>query len=152
MGPPVSARWLWRIFSAGPGQTVLAKDEMLISLLAPSPQPHTGAAYIKHGRRKAMELAAVGVAASLTLQNGVCSRVRIVLGAVAPTPMRALGAEKLLLGEKPDQAAIEAAVHSAGQESKPISDVRSSADYRREMVRVLTGRALCQAVARAEEA
>ena len=139
-------------FFTGPGQTVLSSDEILQSISVPCPEPHSGAAYIKHGRRKAMELAAVGVAASLTLDGEKCSRVRIVLGAVAPTPMRAGRAEKLLEHKAIDQAAIEAAAKLAMEESKPISDVRASAEYRRDMVGVLTNRALTRALAMAREA
>ena len=64
--------------------------------MIPPPKPHTGKVYIKHGRRIQMELATVGVAVTLTLEDGVCSDARIVLAAVAPTPIRATRAETLL--------------------------------------------------------
>jgi carbon-monoxide dehydrogenase medium subunit len=98
--------------------------------------------YIKHGRRKAMELATVGVAVTLTL-NG---EVRIVLGAVAPTPIRARHAEDLLRGKKLTDELIGKAAQAAMDESRPISNVRASAEYRRDMVRVLVSRALEQAL------
>jgi carbon-monoxide dehydrogenase medium subunit len=88
-----------------------------------------------------MELATVGVAVSLTAD----SDLKIVLGAVAPTPIRALQAEALLRGRKIDAARIERAAQAAVQEAQPISNVRASAQYRREMVAVLTRRALHQA-------
>ena len=77
-------------FFTGPGRTVMDKAEVLVEIIVPPPAPHTGKAYIKHGRRKAMELATVGVAVTLTLDGDICQDIRIVLGAVAPTPIRAL--------------------------------------------------------------
>lgn len=133
-------------FFTGPGKTVLARDEVLTEIVVPPPPLQTGKVYLKHGRRKAMELATVGVAVRLTLAGDVCREVRIVLGAVAPTPLCARQAEAVLRGQVVDEAAISAAAEAAQAESRPISDVRSSADYRREMVRVLTGRAVRQAV------
>ena len=127
-------------FFIGPGRTVLAADELLVGIDAPPPPPRTGKVYLKHGRRRAMELATVGVAVSLTLTDGVCSQARIVLGAVAPTPIRARAAEAALVGRPVDTQSAAAAAEAAMQEARPISDVRSSADYRREMVRVLTAR------------
>ena len=124
-------------FFTGPGKTVLRPDELVTELLVPAPPPRTGKVYIKHGRRKAMELATVGVAVTLTRDAGL----RIVLGAVAPTPIRARKAEEAF------RSSIEAAAQAAADESRPISNVRASADYRREMVRVLTRRALEQALA-----
>lgn len=133
-------------FFTGPGQTVLAKDEILEEIAAPVPPPHTGKVYLKLGRRKAMELATVGVAVSLTLKGQVCRQIRIVLAAVAPTPIRACRAEELLRGEVVTEKTISAAARTAMAEARPISDVRSSADYRREMVGVLVTRAIRQAM------
>lgn len=129
-------------FFTGPGRTALAPTELLAELRVPAPAPHTGKAYIKHGRRKAMELATVGVAVRLTLERGRCAQVRIVLGAVAPTPIRARRAEALLAGEIVDESKLAAAARAAADEATPISNVRASAGYRREMVGVLTIRAL----------
>jgi carbon-monoxide dehydrogenase medium subunit len=129
-------------FFTGPGKTALALDELMTEIVVPAPAPRTGKFYIKHGRRKAMELATVGVAVTATED----SDVRIVLGAVAPTPIRARKAEALLRGKKIDGALIERAAQAALEESRPISNVRASAEYRREMVRVLTRRALTQAM------
>jgi carbon-monoxide dehydrogenase medium subunit len=128
-------------FLTGPGKTVLKTDELVTEIVVPPPAPRTGKVYIKHGRRKAMELATVGVAVTLT-----GSDVRIVLGAVAPTPIRASAAEALLRGREIDPALIERAAQAALEESRPISNVRASAEYRREMVGVLTRRALQRAL------
>jgi carbon-monoxide dehydrogenase medium subunit len=124
-------------FLTEPGKTVLAVDELVTELVLPPPAPGTRKVYIKHGRRKAMELATVGVAVSLS-----SSDLRIVLGAVAPTPIRARRAEDLLRGRAPTAELIAQAAKAAADESRPISNVRASADYRREMVEVLTRRAL----------
>ena len=128
-------------FFTGPGKTVLGPGELVTELVLPPPAPRTGKVYIKHGRRKAMELATVGVAVSLT-EN---SDIKIVLGAVAPTPIRARRAEDLLRGQALTPDLITKAADLAESESRPISNVRASAEYRREMVRVLTRRALEQA-------
>jgi carbon-monoxide dehydrogenase medium subunit len=82
----------------------------------------------------------------------LCRDIRIVLGAVAPTPLRARQAEQVVRGQAVDNDLITAAAQAAMAEARPISDVRGSAEYRREMVRVLTGRAITQAAAIAREA
>lgn len=132
-------------FCSGPGRTQRAEDEIATRLLVPPPPPRTGKVYLKHGRRAEMELATVGVAVSLTRDGDTCRELRIVLAAVAPTPLRACGAEALLRGARIDAQAIEAAACHARDESRPIGDVRGSADYRRQMVQVLTRRAIEQA-------
>lgn len=139
-------------FFTGPGKTVLENGEIVTEVLVPAPAPGTGKVYIKHGRRKAMELATVGVAVSLAMSGGRCTAVRIVLGAVAPTPIRALAAEKTVRGKKMDAEVVQEAAAAAMAEARPISDVRSSAEYRRQMVRALTARALRQAAARSQKA
>jgi carbon-monoxide dehydrogenase medium subunit len=129
-------------FFTGPGQTVLRPDELVTELLLPPPAPHTAKVYIKHGRRKAMELATVAVAVTLTMDGERCRDARIVLGAVAPTPIRARGAEDALRDQAADDEHIAKAARAARSEARPISNVRASADYRSEMVEVLTRRAL----------
>jgi carbon-monoxide dehydrogenase medium subunit len=133
-------------FFTGPGKTVLRPGELVTEIVVPAPAPHTGKVYIKHGRRKAMELATVGVAVTATRDGDV----RIALGAVAPTVIRARKAERMLSGKRIDGALIEAAARAATEEASPISNVRASAAYRREMVRVLTKRALQQALRAAQ--
>jgi carbon-monoxide dehydrogenase medium subunit len=132
-------------FFLGPGKTVLRADEIVTTIDIPPVPPRSASAYIKHGRRKAMELATVGVAVSLALDGEVCRRIRIVLGAVAPTPIRAKHAEALLEGRLLDEGVIAAAAKAAREQARPISNIRGSAAYRREMVEVLTARAIKQA-------
>jgi carbon-monoxide dehydrogenase medium subunit len=133
-------------FCTAPGRTRLESGEIVTHIVVPPPLPDTGKVYLKHGRRVQMELATVGVAVTLTLANSRCSDVRIVLAAVAPTPMRARKAEALLRDLPLTQAAVAAAAQAAADECTPITDVRASAAYRREMVRVLTRRAIEQAI------
>ncbi len=128
-------------FCTGPGRTLRAADELLTQITVPPPPPGSGKAYVKLGRRVEMELATVGVAVSLSREGARCTGVKIVLAAVAPTPMRARAAEALLAGAEPDAARQEAAAQAAAAEARPIGDVRGSADYRRRMVAVLTRRA-----------
>jgi carbon-monoxide dehydrogenase medium subunit len=133
-------------FFTGPGKTVLAPGELVTGIVVPPPAPRTGKHYIKHGRRKAMELATVGVGVTLTVDGDACRDIRIALGAVAPTPIRARAAEDALRGQRLDPDAIAAAGRIAMGECRPISNVRGSADYRREMVGVLTERAIAKAI------
>lgn len=137
---------LLEAFFTGPGKTVLKPDEIVTGFKVPPPAAGMGKFYIKHGRRKAMELATVGVAVNLTMSKDKCSEIRIALGAVAPTPIRARKAEALLAGNTVDAASIAACAAAAASESSPISNIRGSADYRRRMVEELTYRAIVAAM------
>jgi carbon-monoxide dehydrogenase medium subunit len=95
--------------------------------------------------RRAMDLAIVGVAAVMISDGGVCKDIKIVLGAVAPTPIRASKAEQVLKGKAPADSLIKEAAKKAAGEARPISDIRSSLEYRKEMVEVLTRKAVKQA-------
>jgi CO/xanthine dehydrogenase FAD-binding subunit len=132
----------------GPGKTSMAPEEILTTIIIPPVSPALVGEYIKFSPREMMDLAYIGVAVALTLNGGnKCQKVRIALGAVSPTPMRARRAEALLENQILTEALAEKAGAEAAAESKPISDVRSSAEYRREMVRVNTKRALLNAAA-----
>lgn len=136
-------------FFLGPGQSCLQQGELLAEVLVPEPPPNTAGVYIKLSPRAAMDCAVVGVAAVVTLENGKCKDCRIALGAVAPTPLRPRSAEDLLRGQPLDPALREKAGQAAMEEATPITDVRGSAEYRKEMVKVLTRRAVQQAFQRA---
>lgn len=138
-------------FIKGPGQRDLKRGEFVAGIQIPTPPPRTGSAYVRHTPRFAMDIAVVGVGASLTLvpRHNVCSEVKIVLGAVAPVPMRATAAESLLRGQELTPALIDEAAEAAAAEAKPISDVRASGDFRRELVRVLTQRIVSAAAVNA---
>lgn len=128
----------------GPGATILAPDELLTALILPAPLPNSGAGYQKLGVREALEISLVNVAAFIALDgpDGPIKAARVVLGSVAPTPIRAQSAESALIGEKPSEALFEKAANAASGDSRPIDDFRGSAAYRRAMVGVLTKRAL----------
>lgn len=131
-------------FFTGPGTTVLNPGEVLIQVEAPAMKPRSGGAYIKLGVRRAMEIALLGVAAMVSLdgKSGTVKDARIALGAVAPTIIRAHKAEELVKGTALEESVLVEAGRAASRSTKPISDVRCSAEYRREMADVLTRRAL----------
>ena len=140
-------------FFTGPGQTVLKSAEILVSIEVPNSPPRSAAVYMKQSLRRAMDLAVVGVAVVLSLApDDSLADIRIVLGAVAPTPIRAVKAEALIRGKKLDSGLIREAARLASDEAKPISDVRSSKEYRNDMVEVLTERALQQTLQQADNA
>jgi carbon-monoxide dehydrogenase medium subunit len=136
-------------FFVGPGKTALQDNELVAEIILPAPQPRTGGAFFRR-TRTAMDIAVVCGAAVLNLTNGACQNARIVLGAVGPTPLRALGAETVLQGQTLTAERIEEASRMAAEEARPIDDVRGSAEYRRDMVHVLTRRGLRQALERAQ--
>ena len=133
-------------FFTGPGKTVLKSGEMLTETQIPNMPPQSGAAYVKQKRRLGADLAVVGVAALVVKENTLLKDVKIALGAVAPTPIRVKKAEAILKGKNPNEKLLEEAGQAASAESKPIDDARSTADYRRQMVAVLTKRAVAQAI------
>jgi aerobic carbon-monoxide dehydrogenase medium subunit len=135
-------------FFVGPGRTALRENELVAEIILPAPEQHSGAAFFRR-TRTAMDIAVVCAAAMLQLSNGTCQNARIALGAVGPTPLRAMRAETALRGQTLADQVIEDASRIASEEARPIDDVRSTAEYRREMVRVLTRRALRQAMERA---
>ncbi len=134
-------------FFTGPGTTILKTAELLVEIQVPVLAPNTKAVYLKHSMRGAIDLAIVGVAAVIAMDGELCQDARVVLGAVAPTPIRAKQAEEVLRGKRIDDALIEKAAQAASAESRPITDVRSSAEYRREMIKVFTRRAVREAIA-----
>jgi len=136
-------------FFTGVRRTVLAPDELLVELVVPAPGPHSGGHYLRHTPRRELDIAVVGVASQLTLANGVCTRARIALAAVAPVPLRATAAEQSLEGQAVTPERIARAADLAVEVARPISDQRGSAEFRRHLVRVLTRRTLTTALERA---
>lgn len=104
--------------------------------------------FYKLARRKGDAITVTGVAVTLAVENGACTRARIALGAVAPVVFRARKAETMLQGEALTPALITAAAAVAAEASRPIDDIRASARYRRDMVHVLTRRLLSRAAER----
>ncbi len=134
-------------FFTGPGQTVLRPDEILVEIQVPNLLPRSSGVYIKHTIRKALDLAIVGVAVIVTLDGDTLSDVKIALGAVAPTPVRATRAEDVLRGNQIDDDLLQKAAQTAFNQCSPIDDIRSSAEYRCKMIKVLVPRAIKQAAA-----
>jgi carbon-monoxide dehydrogenase medium subunit len=132
-------------------ETVRRPDELVVGVLIPRPQPHTGSVYLKFLPRTADDYATVGVAATVRLDpsTGLCEDCRLALGSVAPTPVRAKEAEALVRGQRFTPELGREVGEAAKRVTDPISDVRGSAEYKRAMAGVFVRRALEQAWQRA---
>ena len=137
-------------FFVGPRQTALTPDEVLVDILIPTAMLGRPTSFLKFGLRKGQALALVNAAASVAVENGRIIDVRIALGAVAPTVIRAVEAERFLVGKDPnDTEALREAAAIAVTEARPIDDFRASMAYRRELIAVGTFRVLEEALASA---
>lgn len=135
-------------FFVGVSQTVLGPGEIVAEVILPSPALQTGGAFFKLVRT-ASDIAKVNVAVSLTVTDDTCRDAKIALGSVAPTVFRATQAEEALKGSTLEPKVVEEAAQLAAQEAKPITDLRSTVEYRGEMVRVLVRRAVEKAMTKA---
>jgi len=131
-------------FFTGFRKTVLQSDEMVLDINVPTPPPGSRSVYLKLSTRHSMDLAIVGVAAWGIMTSDICQDVTIALGAVAPTPVRAPFAEEMLKGNKITPELIEEASQNAITQQLQRQSKRVSQDYRFDMVRVMTKRALTQ--------
>jgi carbon-monoxide dehydrogenase medium subunit len=139
-------------FLIGPGCTARREAELLTSVQIPKLSPIAASAFVKAGRRKAMEISVVCVGACLAIEaSSRCTDARIALGAVGRTALRARGAEDALRGQRADESAFKQAGQIAAAHCHPISDVRASAQYRRLLVEALVARALTGCLARIAE-
>lgn len=137
-------------FFVSPRQTVRRDDEILTEVIIPQPPARFGAAYARFGLREANSVAVAAVAASLILNvDGSVDRARICLSAVAGTPMMVADAQSMLSGKVLDKSGLDRAADAAMATAQPISDLRGSANYRRELIGILTRRALLTAQKRA---
>ena len=162
------------IFFKGAGETVLQDNELVTELVIPRPLPRTGSAYWKHQRRQALDLPIVGVSILLSLDKDrvacsdllcttspisnilhameddelLCQEVRIGLGVAAPTPIRALNAEKLLRGQKISDELLDQVARVASEEAQPRDSIRGEAWYRKDMIRVLVKRMAMRSIER----
>jgi CO/xanthine dehydrogenase FAD-binding subunit len=136
-------------FILGPGQTALQPEEILSAIVIPPIKEPFGAAYLKLGSRKALEISLVNVASLLSLgADGAIQEAWVAMGAVGPTPLLSPSAEKTLIGARPkdeNDPVFKEAARAAAREARPITDHRGSAEYRREMVEILTYRTLLAA-------
>ena len=137
-------------FFTGVGKTVLQPNEVLLEILVPELTPHTSGIYIKHSPRGPIDLAIVNITVLITMEpdQKICSDAKIVLGAVSSTPLRARKAENVLKAKRVDGALIDRAARAASDEAHPRhGSIRGSFEYKKEMVRVLTGRAIREVTA-----
>ncbi len=136
-------------FFTGLFSTALARDEILTEIRVPAPPPRSGGAYLKL-ERKVGDFATAAAAVQLTLAaGGEVERVGIALTNAGPTPVRAVEAEAYLRGKRLDDATVAAAARLAARAASPTADRRGTVEYKREMARVLTARALRKAAERA---
>ena len=140
-------------FCTAPGRTVLGDGEFLVSLHFPAPAPNSGAFYRRFIPRNEMDIAVVGVGASVALSGDKSSFVsaRIAVGAVAPTPLFVREAGEALAGRPVSDETIQRAADIARDAARPISDMRGTAEYRKHLTSVLTRRVVQGAVQRAKE-
>ncbi len=138
-------------FLTGPDRTALRTGEVLTEIGIPPLAPQTGTAFFKVMRRHAMDCSIVSAAALVCLEEDgqTCARARIAVGAAAPYPFRPVRAEGILAGSRPDPDVLREAARLAREDSRPIGDVRASADYRRALVETLVERAVLKASERA---
>lgn len=136
-------------FVTAPGRNALGEGEILAQLFVPAVAAGTADAYQRFTPRNEMDIAVVGIAASVTLEHGQCIEARIALGAVGPTPLVAEGAAAELVGGPIDETRLEKAARAAREAARPISDKRGSATYRRQLVHTLSRRTITTAARRA---
>jgi carbon-monoxide dehydrogenase medium subunit len=149
VGPGGTRRIAITELFTGPLETALRPGEILTEIRIPLPPPRSGGAYLKL-ERKVGDFATAAVGVQLALAGGdACAQVGIGLTNVGPTPIKATRAEALLRGHRVDDAKIREAARAAAAESDPAEDLRGSVEYKRDLVRVLTARALHRALERA---
>jgi len=131
-------------FFSGPKKTILNHDEILVRLEVPSMKPKSAGEYVKFGRRRAMEIAMIGVAALLTVdpEENQCIDAKLALATAAPTPIRAKEAEKKLTGKKLKADIIKEAAQMASKAASPRTSWRTTEEYRRDLIPVLVRRAI----------
>ena len=129
-------------FFLAPGRTCRAPSEILAAVEVPLPPAGFAGEFYKHGTRPGLDIAAIAIAAGACRDGDVLRDVRVAFGAVAPTPIRAPRTEAALEGRAPDEATLEAAAAAALAEIHPISDLRASDWYRRELIHNMLKRLL----------
>ncbi|MEE8367864.1 MAG: xanthine dehydrogenase family protein subunit M [Thermoanaerobaculia bacterium] len=129
--------------------TALAENEILVEIHIPTPGPGSGGAYVKF-ERKVGDYAISAVAVQLTMEGETCSAVKIGLTNVNPVPMRATDAEAAIVGNTLSDEVLENAGKAAAAECDPSPDLRGSVEYKRDMTRILTKRAILRAAERAQ--
>lgn len=133
-------------FFLGPRQTVLEQDELITEISFPAAEGEVKSGYFKFALRKAMAISLVSGAVVLQMDGEKIRQAGLALGAVAPTPYRVAEAEQMLEGETPTETLVREVAKVAAASTNPISDIRASAEYRREMTEVMTRRIIEQAL------
>jgi aerobic carbon-monoxide dehydrogenase medium subunit len=128
-------------FVKGSYETAIEPGELVSALIVP-PADHLRGTYTKFTAGSSEERPCVGIAALASMDEGVCSELRLVVGAVSPKPVRLQSGESIARGERLTQELIERIAQNAGRNVDPIDDLRGTADYKRHLVHVLTRRAL----------
>ena len=126
-----------REFFLGPRKTLLKGNELLKEIIVPVHKDY-GYSYMKLGRRNSFTLSIVSVASLVKVENNIFSDVRIALNSIAPTPIRAVSVEKYLVGRKVTIDSIKAASKLVIKDISPITDIRATAEYRKDMAIILT--------------
>lgn len=145
IGPEGTRKLPLEDFFKGVGKTALKSNELMLEIEVPKLQSNSSGIYIKHAPRGSVDLAIVNITVLMTLEpkTNICRDVSIVLGAVAPTPLKARQAENVLKGKTIDEKLIDKAAQAASDEAHPRTDsIRGSAEYKKEMVKVLVARAI----------
>lgn len=139
-------------FFLSPRRSVLEPGELLVEISIPLQPANSGVSYKRFSLRHGSSLAVASSAARIVLDGTQISDARVVLGAVAPVPLLAVDCMGFLGGESPSEDIFRQASKTAASEAKPITDIRGSEDFRRDLVEVLTFRALLDAATRAKGA
>jgi aerobic carbon-monoxide dehydrogenase medium subunit len=142
-----------REFFVGPSKTILEPKDILVSIRFKKPHMRSNGAYLKFSRRQGMDLPLLGIAVQLQMDEGFsrCEDAAIALGVAGPTPMRATEAEKILKGERITEDILARAADEASQEARPRDSFRSTAAYRRDMIRNLLPDVIRRALSRIRE-
>jgi len=152
-GPKGERRVPVESFNTGPGKNVLEAGELLVGFRIPRPGARSSDAYLRFIPRTEMDIAVVGAGVAVSLDaNGVCTKARVALGAVAPTVFLVPAAVAALLGSRGEDAALARAAAAASAAARPITDKRGTVEYRRKISGVLTKRAAAAAFERARGA
>jgi carbon-monoxide dehydrogenase medium subunit len=149
-GPGGRREVLIEDFFKAPGRTCMDTTEILTRIRVPHAQERTGTSFLKVGR-VSTDIAVVNAAAFIIMEGKVCLRCRIAVGAVAPVPLRLISVEQMIEGEAISPELMDRAARMAEDEVNPITDVRSTAEYRRITSGVLVKRAIEEAVKAVEE-
>ncbi|RLB43393.1 MAG: xanthine dehydrogenase family protein subunit M [Deltaproteobacteria bacterium] len=144
-GPGGSRNVALEDFFTGPGETSKEREEIMTRIVIPELPVNTGTAFLKIGR-VSQDIAIANAAALVTMENGVCRRCRLAMGAVAPVPLRLKSIEEKVEGHRVDEDLLEEIGKLVCEAVSPINDVRSTAEYRREVSGVLIKRAIRNAV------